>query len=304
VNYTNLSDEALILLMARAQPQALQELYERYNRLVFSLALGLVGDRALAEEITLDVFTKIWEKVETYRPDRANVRSWITTITRNQAIDMLRRWPAPLQVLSQLVIALLVGGAWGGLFFGFLRLTGEAPVQISPSPEAQTVAGAPIASPVPTLAPPIDTPTATATHSPAAETETAPSDPPQPDDPPAPPTLLPTATVAVPLSPTSEPPRAEEGSAVSFAGDVYPILENRCVKCHGGEKTEEGLVMTSYADLLKGSWNGPVLEPGDAENSFLVEQIVSGEMPKNDPRLLPAEIRVIRAWIEAGALDN
>lgn len=91
MNYTNLSDEALILLMARAQPQALQELYERYNRLVFSLALGLVGDRALAEEITLDVFTKIWEKVETYRPDRANVRSWITTITRNQAIDMLRR---------------------------------------------------------------------------------------------------------------------------------------------------------------------------------------------------------------------
>lgn len=215
-----------------------------------------------------------------------------------------RRWPAPLQVLSQLVIALLVGGAWGGLFFGFLRLTGEAPGHVSPSPEAQTAAGAPIASPVPTLAPPVDTPTATATTLPAAETETAPTDPPQLDDPLAPPTLLPTATVAVPLSPTSEPPPAEAASAVSFAGDVYPILENRCVKCHGGEKTEEGLVMTSYADLLKGSWNGPVLEPGDAENSFLVEQIVSGEMPKKEPRLLPAEIRVIRAWIEAGALDN
>ncbi|HMR68399.1 MAG TPA: sigma-70 family RNA polymerase sigma factor [Anaerolineae bacterium] len=91
MNYTHLSDEALLFLIARAQPQALQELYERYNRLVFSLALGLVGDRALAEEITLDVFTKVWDRGETYRADRAKVKSWLTTIARNQAIDMLRR---------------------------------------------------------------------------------------------------------------------------------------------------------------------------------------------------------------------
>ena len=62
--------------------------------------------------------------------------------------------------------------------------------------------------------------------------------------------------------------------------------------------------MTTFADIMAGSWNGSVLEPGDAENSYLVEQIVTGEMPKKEPRLLPGEIRIISAWIDAGAPDN
>jgi hypothetical protein len=91
---------------------------------------------------------------------------------------------------------------------------------------------------------------------------------------------------------------------VSFADHVQPILERRCVKCHGGERTEEGLVMTSYEDLINGSWNGPVIEPGDSENSYLIEQITTGEMPKNEPSLLPTEIRTIAAWVDDGAEDN
>ena len=91
VDYSNLNDEALILLITRAQPKALQELYHRYHRLVFSLALNLVGDRAAAEEITLDVFLKVWHKVDTYRPERAKVSSWLTTIARHRAIDVLRQ---------------------------------------------------------------------------------------------------------------------------------------------------------------------------------------------------------------------
>jgi hypothetical protein len=55
---------------------------------------------------------------------------------------------------------------------------------------------------------------------------------------------------------------------------------------------------------MAGSWNGPVIEPGNAADSLLVEQIVSGDMPKKEPRLLPAEIRAISDWIDAGALDN
>jgi hypothetical protein len=56
--------------------------------------------------------------------------------------------------------------------------------------------------------------------------------------------------------------------------------------------------------LLAGSFNGPVIEPGNAEDSYLVELIVSGEMPKRAPRLLPAQIRAIVDWINAGAPDN
>jgi hypothetical protein len=55
---------------------------------------------------------------------------------------------------------------------------------------------------------------------------------------------------------------------------------------------------------MAGSWNGPVVEPGSAADSYLAEQIISGKMPKKEPRLLPSEIRIISDWIDAGALDN
>ena len=85
---------------------------------------------------------------------------------------------------------------------------------------------------------------------------------------------------------------------------MLPILERHCVQCHGGNKTEEGLVLKTYADVLAGSWNGVVVEPGSAEGSLLLKQIVSGKMPKKGPRLLPSEIQAIRDWIDAGAPDN
>jgi mono/diheme cytochrome c family protein len=97
---------------------------------------------------------------------------------------------------------------------------------------------------------------------------------------------------------------AADGGIVSFSADVLPILERRCVKCHGGEKTEDGLRLTNHAEVLAGSWNGPVIEPGNAADSYLIEQVESGEMPKNEPRLLPAEIRTLTDWVMAGAPDN
>jgi RNA polymerase sigma-70 factor (ECF subfamily) len=91
VDYSTLDDETLIGLIAHVHTDALSELYDRYNRLVFSLALNAVGDQATAEEITLDVFTQIWEKASTYRADRAKVSTWLTSITRYRSIDELRR---------------------------------------------------------------------------------------------------------------------------------------------------------------------------------------------------------------------
>ena len=108
----------------------------------------------------------------------------------------------------------------------------------------------------------------------------------------------------VPPTPTGTPAPVAETAVVSFAADVLPILERRCVKCHGGEKTEEGLILKTYAEVMAGSWNGPVIEPGSAADSYLVELIVSGEMPNKEPRLLPSEIRLISDWIDAGALEN
>lgn len=81
----------LIELIAQRNEQALAELYDRYHRLIFSLAINVVGRQEEAEEITLDVFTSVWEKAHTYQPELAKVNTWLTRMARNRAIDVLRR---------------------------------------------------------------------------------------------------------------------------------------------------------------------------------------------------------------------
>ncbi len=90
-DYSSLDDASLLKRIARAESEALSELYDRYHRLIFSIALNSVGDGALAEEITLDIFMRVWQKAGTYREERASVATWLTRMTRNRSIDMLRR---------------------------------------------------------------------------------------------------------------------------------------------------------------------------------------------------------------------
>ena len=95
-DYARYGDEKLIRLIAQAQEQALAQLYDRYHRLVFSLALAIVNDRETAEEVTLDVFMRVWQKAGTYRVEQAKVSTWLTHIARHHAIDILRRRAARL----------------------------------------------------------------------------------------------------------------------------------------------------------------------------------------------------------------
>ena len=90
-DYARYDDESLISLITQSREEALTQLYERYNRLVFSLALAVVNDRETAEEITLDVFMRVWQKAGSYRADQAKVSTWLTHIARHHAIDVLRR---------------------------------------------------------------------------------------------------------------------------------------------------------------------------------------------------------------------
>ena len=116
----------------------------------------------------------------------------------------------------------------------------------------------------------------------------------------------PTALPTDPPTPTKSPTApSQAGSAqVSFARDVQPIFSRVCVKCHGGEKVNEGLVLKTYAEIMAGSDNGPVIAPGDPANSLLIDLITRGEMPKQGPKLLPGQIRIITDWVAAGAVNN
>lgn len=119
----------------------------------------------------------------------------------------------------------------------------------------------------------------------------------------APETDVPTAEVPATDAPLPTEPAAAPG-AISFAADILPILESRCVNCHGGNKTEKGLDLKSYEALMNGSEKGPVLVAGDAANSPLATLISNGKMPKRGPKLTPEQIELIIAWINAGALNN
>lgn len=104
-------------------------------------------------------------------------------------------------------------------------------------------------------------------------------------------------------SPAATPPPSAPAE-VSFATDVLPIFETRCQRCHGTGQAQAGLHLTSHADVLAGSSNGPVVVPGSANDSSLVDLIVSGQMPLGGTKLPDSEIQTIIDWINAGAPDN
>jgi hypothetical protein len=112
------------------------------------------------------------------------------------------------------------------------------------------------------------------------------------------------------LDPLDTAAGADEPVTVSFARDVLPLLERRCVKCHGGERPEggvrleEGLSLRTWEDVMAGSTWGTVVEAGDPAASYLLELVQEGDMPNKEPRLLPREMRLLVRWIAAGAPNN
>ena len=115
-------------------------------------------------------------------------------------------------------------------------------------------------------------------------------------------TAAPTEPAAATEAPATQP--AAEGATVSFATDILPLFESRCIGCHGGDRTQEGLDLKTHASLMTGSDNGSVVTPGDAANSLLVEMVATQKMPKRGPKLTPPQIQLITDWVNQGALDN
>ena len=86
-----LEDAELLTQLRRGESRAMAMLYDRYARLVFSLAVKILNDRAGAEEVVQEVFVKVWRRARDYDAARGKFSSWLTGITHNHAIDELRR---------------------------------------------------------------------------------------------------------------------------------------------------------------------------------------------------------------------
>jgi RNA polymerase sigma-70 factor (ECF subfamily) len=85
-----LRDDELLLLITQRDEQALGVLYDRYGRLVFSIALQVTDDRLCAEEVTQDVFHRVWTHAYGFRLVAGSPAGWIIGITRHRAIDEIR----------------------------------------------------------------------------------------------------------------------------------------------------------------------------------------------------------------------
>lgn len=84
-------DAALLARVANSDSQALDLLYERYARLVYSLALRILSNAELAEDVVQETFWRVWRRGATYQAGRGSVGGWIAGIARNLSIDELRR---------------------------------------------------------------------------------------------------------------------------------------------------------------------------------------------------------------------
>jgi RNA polymerase sigma factor (sigma-70 family) len=87
----HLSDEALPGLVARGDEAALAELYDRFGRVAYGLALRIVRDATLAEDAVQDAFLAAWRTAVSFDPGRGKTSTWLLTLVHRRAVDVVRR---------------------------------------------------------------------------------------------------------------------------------------------------------------------------------------------------------------------
>ncbi|CAG7644462.1 sigma-70 family RNA polymerase sigma factor [Paenibacillus allorhizosphaerae] len=85
------SDEQLMRMIMEKQSTALEEMYDRYAKLVYSFAMKANRDTQFAKEVVQLVFTRLWTTTKGYDPQKGQFVNWLLTVTRNISIDQLRK---------------------------------------------------------------------------------------------------------------------------------------------------------------------------------------------------------------------
>src|SRR5947209_15039890 len=86
------ADDASLLARVQSGEQgSMATLYDRYSRLVYSVALRVLGEPATAEDVLQEVFMQLWRNPDSFTAARTNLGSWLAVVARNRSIDTLRR---------------------------------------------------------------------------------------------------------------------------------------------------------------------------------------------------------------------
>jgi len=96
-------DAMLVSAIRSGDEQAMAQLYERYSPIVYSVALRVLGDTGAAEDILQEVFMQLWRSPDTFDANRGSLPGWLAVITRNRAIDSLRRRRPETDITSVVV---------------------------------------------------------------------------------------------------------------------------------------------------------------------------------------------------------
>ena len=90
-SFAHLSDEAVVALVARSDQEALAELYDRFGRVAYGLALRVLRDDKLAEDAVQEGFLAAWRNADRFMPERAKASTWVLTFVHRRAVDLVRR---------------------------------------------------------------------------------------------------------------------------------------------------------------------------------------------------------------------
>ena len=85
------SDLAAVTAMKAGDQGAMAELYDRYSSVVYAVALRVLGDTGAAEDVLQEVFLQLWRNPSAFDSARGSLAAWLAVITRNRAIDALRK---------------------------------------------------------------------------------------------------------------------------------------------------------------------------------------------------------------------
>jgi RNA polymerase sigma-70 factor, ECF subfamily len=90
-SFAHLSDEAIVALLARSEQEALAELYDRFGRVAYGLALRILRDEKLAEDAVQEGFLAAWRGADRFLPERGKASTWLLTLVHRRAVDLVRR---------------------------------------------------------------------------------------------------------------------------------------------------------------------------------------------------------------------
>jgi RNA polymerase sigma-70 factor (ECF subfamily) len=96
-----MDDAALLEAVAEGSQDAMAAVYDRYSRIVYCIALRVLREPGLAEDVMQEVLLQVWKRPQSFVSQRGNLGAWLSVVTRNRSIDVLRK-RTPLEPLDDM----------------------------------------------------------------------------------------------------------------------------------------------------------------------------------------------------------